>query len=211
MFGPPTLEIRHANEASCGDLQLIFGTRGQAARCQCQRYKLRPRETFAAQPVEERVARLQDQTGCGDPLAAATSGLVAYRGGEPVGWCAVEARPHLPGLRHSQVPWQGRDENREDSTIWAITCVFARAHFRRQGISKALIEAAVEFARSGGAAAVEAYPMTTRAAISEELHVGTLDSYLGAGFTELTRPTPRRAVVRIDFDSLSSRHARNSR
>lgn len=207
MSGPPTLEIRPAHQASCEDLQVIFGTRGQAARCQCQRCKLRPRETFAAQPVEERAARLRDQTGCSDPLAPFTSGLVAYQAEEPVGWCAVEPRPHFPGLRHSQVPWQGRDEDREDASVWAITCVFARAGFRTQGISRALIEAAVKFARSGGATAVEAYPMTTRAAISEELHVGTLDSYLGAGFTELTRPTPRRAVVRIDFDSLSSRHA----
>ncbi|USQ77084.1 GNAT family N-acetyltransferase [Ornithinimicrobium cryptoxanthini] len=206
MSGPSPLVIRPANEAGCEDLQQVFGTRGQAARCQCQRYRLRPRETFATQPVEERIARLQDQTGCGDPCASETSGLVAYLDAEPVGWCAVAPRPHLPGLRHSQVPWQGRDEDREDATVWAITCVFARAHFRRQGISRALILEAAQFARSRGAAAVEAYPMT-RAAISEELHVGTLTSFLEAGFTELGRPTARRAVVRLDFPSLSSRHA----
>lgn len=195
--------IRPANEAGCEDLQQVFGTRGQAARCQCQRYKLRPRETFAGQPVEERIARLQDQTGCGDPRAGETSGLVAYLDGEPVGWCAVEPRPRFPGLHHSQVPWQGRDEDREDPTVWAITCVFARAHFRRQGISRALIQEAAAFARSHGAAAVEAYPMT-RAAISEELHVGTLAAFLEAGFIELGRPTVRRAVVRLDFPSLCS-------
>lgn len=30
-----------ANEANCEDLQTIFGTRGAAATCHCQRYKLR--------------------------------------------------------------------------------------------------------------------------------------------------------------------------
>ena len=193
------LEIRPANEAACEDLQVVFGTRGQGARCQCQRYKLLPRENFAEQPVEERMARLRAQTDCGNPEAIVTSGLVAYLDGEPVGWCAVEPRPEFPGLRHSQVPWAGREEDRGDPSVWAITCVFARARFRRQGLGTELVLAAVEFARARGAAALEAYPMTTKTAIDEELHVGTIGTYLDAGFTEVTRPTKRRAVVRIDF------------
>lgn len=193
------LEIRPANEAACGDLETVFGSRGQASRCQCQRYKLLPRESFGSQPVEERISRLRDQTDCGNPGGDRTSGLVAYLDGEPVGWCAVEPRPNFPGLRHSQVPWAGRDEDREDTSVWAITCVFARAGFRKRGIAKALIHHAVTFARERGAAALEAYPMTTKAAIDEELHLGTIGSYLEAGFHELSRPTARRAVVRIDF------------
>lgn len=194
-----TLRIRPANEASWEDLQTVFGTRGPGARCQCQRYKLLPRENFAGQPVEERQLRLREQTACGLPDAPNTSGLVAYLEGEAVGWCAVQPRPEFPGLQHSPVPWAGRDEDPRDPTVWAITCVFARAHFRRQGVATSLIAAACDFARSGGAAALEAYPMTTGAAISEELHHGILSSYLAAGFTELTRPTQRRAVVRIDL------------
>nr|WP_281496756.1 GNAT family N-acetyltransferase [Ornithinimicrobium sp. F0845] len=193
------MTVRPANEASCNDLQTVFGTRGQAARCQCQRYKLLPRENFAEQPVEERASRLREQTECGDPDAPTTSGLVAYLDGEPVGWCAVQPRPEFPGLRHSQVPWAGREEDREDTSVWAITCVFARAHFRKQGLATELIREAVDFARARGAAALEAYPMTTKAAIDEELHVGTIGTYLEAGFREVTRPTLRRAVVRIDF------------
>lgn len=34
----------------------------------------------------------RDETGCGDPAALTTSGLVAYSGAEPVGGCAVEPR-----------------------------------------------------------------------------------------------------------------------
>src|SRR5262247_1563919 len=86
------LTIVPANEARWEDLQAVFGTRGQAAYCQCQRYKLRPREAFAKFPVEERAFRLREQTACGRPDSATTSGLVAYLGGEPAGWCAVEPR-----------------------------------------------------------------------------------------------------------------------
>ena len=52
------MRIVPANEASWEDLQAIFGTRGTAARCQCQRYKLRPNEAFRKFPVEERQFRL---------------------------------------------------------------------------------------------------------------------------------------------------------
>jgi hypothetical protein len=40
-----------ANEASWADLQTVFGTRGPASRCQCQRFKLARRESFASFPA----------------------------------------------------------------------------------------------------------------------------------------------------------------
>ena len=41
--------------------------------------------------------------------------------------------------------------------------------------------------------------MTSKNAILEELHVGTERTFADAGFAEITRPTLRRAVMRIDF------------
>ena len=73
-------------------------------------------------------------------------------------------------LRNQKVPWSGRDEDKQDCTVCAITCLFARAGFRRQRISRALIPAAVRVARDRGARAIEAYPMTTSHAIDEELY-----------------------------------------
>ncbi len=81
---PSPISIVPANRASFEDLQAVFGTRGPASRCQCQRFKLRPREAFAKFPVEERAHRLRTQTECGRPDSATTSGLVAYLDGEPV-------------------------------------------------------------------------------------------------------------------------------
>jgi GNAT superfamily N-acetyltransferase len=194
------IRVVPANEASCEDLQAIFGTRGQASRCQCQRYKLQPRESFASFPVEERAHRLRQQTECGHPASETTSGLVAYVDEEPAGWCAVEPRTAYTGLvRNNRVPWLNRAEDKADDSVWAVTCLFARAGFRRRGISRALVRAAVDFARERGARAIEGYPMTTTEVISEELHVGTRGVFAAAGFTEVSRPTLRRVVMRIDF------------
>ncbi|HET6548306.1 MAG TPA: GNAT family N-acetyltransferase [Solirubrobacter sp.] len=194
------LSVVPANEASWEDLQKVFGTRGQASRCRCQRYKLRPRESFSSFPVEERAHRLRVQTECGHSGSNTTSGLVAYLDGEPAGWCAVEPRSAYEGLvRNARVPWEGRAEDKADDTVWAVTCLFTRAGFRKRGISRALASAAVGFARERGARAIEAYPITTQDVILEELHVGTEGVFAAAGFTEVSRPTLRRVVMRIDF------------
>lgn len=196
----PALSIVPANEVSWEDLQTVFGSRGQASRCQCQRYKLRPRESFASFPVEERAHRLRQQTDCGHPRSGTTSGLVAYLMGEPVGWCAVEPRTAYEGLvRNHRVPWEGRAEDRTDDSVWVVTCFLTRAGFRKRGISRALARAAVDFARERGARAIEGYPMTTKDVILEELHVGTEGVFADAGFTEVSRPTSRRVVMRSDF------------
>jgi GNAT superfamily N-acetyltransferase len=174
-----------------------------AATCQCQRYKLAPKESFGSFPVEERAFRLREQTDCGNPGSGATCGLVAYLDDEPVGWAAVEPRNAYAGLvRVYRVPWEGRAEDKNDPTVWAVTCLFTRAGRRRRGISYALAEASVEHARRSRGRALEAYPMVMepgQSMIIEELHVGTRSVFAAAGLTEVHRPTPRRAVMRIDF------------
>ena len=58
--GESAISVVPANHASCDDLQAVFGTRGTAWWCQCQRYKLRPREAFRSFPIEERTRRLHE-------------------------------------------------------------------------------------------------------------------------------------------------------
>lgn len=194
------LTVVPANRVAWADLQKVFGTRGSTSRCQCQRYKLAPGEYFAGFPAEVRQERLRQQTESGHPRSRTTSGLVALRDGEPVGWVAVEPRPAYGGLvRHSRVAWVGRDEDRADEGVWAVTCFVTRVGHRKRGVSRVLAVAAVDFARERGARAVEGYPMTTTAAIEEELHVGTVRTFAEAGFRQVAHPTPRRVVMRIDF------------
>ena len=196
----PQLRIAPANEASWEDLRSIFGTRGDPSRCHCQRFKMQPRESWASVGADELAFRLRQQTDCGHPESETTSGLVAYLDGVPVGWCAVEPRSGYPRLlRNNRVPWEGRTEDKTDDSVWAVTCFVTRTGFRRRGISRALARAAVDFARQRGARALEGYPITRKDVLPSELHVGSQAAFGAAGFTEVTRPTIRRAVMRIDF------------
>jgi len=68
----------------------------------------------------------------------------------------------------------------------------------------ALARATVDFARERGARALEGYPMLTEpgqdlAWGKGELYVGSRNVFEAAGFREVSHPTPRRYVMRIDF------------
>jgi GNAT superfamily N-acetyltransferase len=100
---------------------------------------------------------LREQTDCGHPRSGTTSGVVAYVDDEPAGWGNVEPRAAYPYFR--SVPWRKRDEDRTDSSIWAVPCFITRSGFRRRGVSYALARAAADFARQRGARALEGYSM----------------------------------------------------
>ena len=100
------------------------------------------------------------------------------------------------------MPWEGRTEDKLDDSVWAVTCFVTRAGYRRRGISRALARAALDFARERGARALEGYPMLTNRGQDiawGELHVGSRSSFEAAGYREVTHPTPRRFVMRVDF------------
>jgi GNAT superfamily N-acetyltransferase len=184
--------VQPVNESLFDDVQTIFGTRGQPARCQCQGYRL----GWYAQHsdnVQGRRELLRDQVMEGH-------GLVAYLDCEPVGWCSLAPRSDYAYLR--QTTWKGRTEDKDDASIWAVTCFVTRPGFRHQGVSRALAASTIDLPREHGALAVEAYPMKPapgKEITWGEMHVGALSAFLAAGYRIVHVPSLRRAVVRYDY------------
>jgi GNAT superfamily N-acetyltransferase len=198
---PAQLSIIPANQASWADLQAVFGTADYPGMCYCQHYKTRDCH-WSSLSGEERHRRLREQTRCDNPRARTTSGLVAYLGQEPVGWVAVDPRTAYPRLPKVRTVWSGRQEDKTDDGVWAVTCFVTRKGYRKRGITYALAAATVGFARDQGARALEAYPMITspgKEITWGELHVGSRQVFADAGFTEVSHPSPRRVVMRMDF------------
>lgn len=195
------LRILPANRASWDELKTVLC----AGSCHCQRFKI-PHAQWRAVDAAERARRFRAQTRCGDPKAPSSSGLVAFLGGgkarQPVGWCAVEPRSVYERLAWSPVPWAGRTEDKRDPSVWAITCFVVRPGYRRRGLMPILARAAAAHARAQGARAVEAYPLITTPGEDipwGELHMGSRNALAAAGFTEVSRPTKRRVVMRMEF------------
>ena len=199
-FAAQDVRIAPANEASWADLEAVFGA-ADPGRCRCQRFKVTG-WMWRDSTQEERTAMLREQTACDEPGAPATSGLVAYVGEEPAGWVAVEPRTAYRKLRTLRVPWSGRDEDKDDDGVWAVTCFVVRKGFRGRGLTYHLARATVEHARRRGARALEAYPMIAapgQVVTWGEMHVGARQVFADAGFAEIGRPTVRRVVMRVDL------------
>lgn len=189
---PMAIMVQPVNASLFDDVQTIFGTKGQAARCQCQGYRMGWHARHS-DDVQGRRELLCDQVTEGH-------GLVAHLDGEPAGWCSMAPRIDYTYLR--QTTWKGRHEDQDDASIWAVTCFVTRAGFRHQGVSRALAAGTVDLARNEGARAVEAYPMKPapgKDVTWGEMHVGALSAFLAAGFRIVHQPSLRRAIVRYDF------------
>lgn len=117
-------------------------------------------------------------------------GLIGYEDGRPVGWVSLSPRDDYERLRRSPVM-----KPVDDKPVWSIVCFFVDSKARGKGISEALLEAAVEYARTKGATLVEAYPVDKKEKVWTSWF-GTKPMYDRAGFKEVARRTETRPVMR---------------
>src|SRR5918912_1331958 len=74
------------------DLERLFGPNGAYYNCWCMFWRLR-RKDFAAATADERKQGLRKWVRSG-----AAPGLLAYRGGKPVAWCALAPREEYAAI-----------------------------------------------------------------------------------------------------------------
>src|SRR5690606_18659956 len=75
----------------------------------------------------------------------------------------------------------------DDQPVWSVVCFVIRAGFRRQGHAGALLDGAVEYAKSRGATIVEGYPADVGADKIDlsSAYVGTLSLFERHGFAKV--------------------------
>jgi GNAT superfamily N-acetyltransferase len=107
-------------------------------------------------------------------------GVLAYDDGEVAGWAAVAPRSELPFARSRKIP------HVDDLPVWSVWCIRVRPGHRGRGISHDLLDGAVAYARSQGAAAVEGYPVDNQGEKVDTTmaYVGTRTLFERAGFTK---------------------------
>jgi GNAT superfamily N-acetyltransferase len=168
------------------DAEAVIGGCGTAGKCWCS-YWFRAAADARRDWGEPNRVWFRGLVRAGPP-----PGLLAYRDGAPAAWACVAPRGRLARLARSR-----RFKPLDAKPVWSVACfVTAKAH-RRGGLMRALIAAAESHARAHGAPALEAYPFDRQPGTgSGDLYPGTLAAFLDAGFTEMARPLPRRAIVR---------------
>ncbi|MCR2792370.1 GNAT family N-acetyltransferase [Microbacterium sp. zg.Y625] len=184
------ITIEPATSQRFDDIQHAFMDGGDGAECQCMWWLLTGGD-WNGTPEDERIEMFRAEVDAGPP-----PGLIAYLDGTPAAWARVGPRTKQPRLARTR-NYAASPDPFDDPDVWAVSCFVVRREFRGNGLSEALLDAAVEYARDSGARTVEGYPIdvTVKKTPANDLYHGTLSIFEKAGFTEVARPKPQIAIV----------------
>ena len=90
-------------------------------------------------------------------------------------------------------------ERAEDESVWLLPCLFVGVEYRGLGVTYALVRSAVDLACLEGAVAIEGWPLAGSGGQSSDAFVGREKVYEALGFSCVQRPSPQRAIMRLEF------------
>jgi len=190
-----TIEVRPATTERFDDVATMLGPRNPASSvCWCLSHRVDAKTNRAlVGPARGDYVRML----CAGPVAP---GVLGYEDGQVVGWAAVAPRAELPFARSTKIP------HVDDLAVWSVWCVRVRPGHRGRGISHALLDGAVAYARSQAAPAIEGYPVDNagRRVDLTMAYVGTRALFERAGFVKVADTTSvsggfPRVLMRLDL------------
>jgi GNAT superfamily N-acetyltransferase len=172
------------------DFERLFGERGAYGGCWCMFWRM-PSSTWSRSTKERNKQGMKAIAQSGPP-----PGLLAYLGDEAVGWVSVGPREAFPRIERSRTL-----KRLDDRPTWSVNCFFVAKPHRGKSLMLELLKAAVEYARSQGAAIIEGYPREPRGS-----RVGTMEGYRGiasvfreAGFRKVRRRVQGKFISRYQL------------
>lgn len=178
-------DVRPLTSATWPAVEDLFGPAGGSNGCWCMYWRVGPRYHERPRTENKRDLRSLAESG-------RQTGLLAFDGALAVGWCQLAPRAELTWLARAR--YLGPVD---DLPVWSVPCFFVRRSYRHQGVTGALVDAAVEVARHAGAPALEAYPVDTDTpGHTTNLFPGVASVFLRRGFEVVARRRHDRPIMR---------------
>lgn len=178
-------------------LARLFESQRNTRRCWCMAFCL-TRSQFAAGWL---TGGNQRKFSAMAATSSTPMGILASQAAEPVGWCACGPRSRYVAATNPRNKIMQNRARDEDEIVWLLPCLFVRADRRGQGVTHALIRAAVELARSEGASAIEAWPLAESERRSGDAFLGREQVFNELGFHCVERPSPVRVIMRLELEA----------
>ena len=181
----PDLECHPLTPERWGDFETLFGPKGAYGGCWCMWPRLRSKD-FRGKSGAQNKQAMRDAVDSGEE-----PGLLAYGGGEPIGWVALAPRERYALLEHSRTL-----KRVDDRPVWSIVCFVIDKRARGRGMMAKLLSAAVDYAARHGATIVEAYPVEPAGKLTGYSgFTGIASTFRRAGFVEV-RASQQQPVMR---------------
>jgi GNAT superfamily N-acetyltransferase len=182
-----TLEFHPVTPDRWRDMKALFGPRGACGGCWCM-YWRGTRKQFEMRKGAGNRRAMKRIIDSGE-----IPGILAYTGGEPIAWCSIAPRERFSALERSRILAPV-----DDRPVWSVVCFFVTKQYRRRGVSKAILEAAVRYARDAGARIIEGYPVEPKKGTTPDpfAYTGLASTFRAAGFTEVARRSETRPIMR---------------
>lgn len=175
------------------DLAALLGSDASAARCWCMWF-IDSVKSFHAAGADGNRAKFEALARS----SAEPMGLLAYRDGKAVAWCAVG--PMERYSRALRTPTL-RDCACAEQPAWFVPCFFVHPEHRRSGVTQVLLEHAVSLAAQHGAKLVAGFPASgSRPAGSGDRQVGCESVFASQGFVAVHRPSDKRVVMQLTVE-----------
>jgi len=175
------------------DVERLFGPNGACAGCWCMCWRA---ESYKAW-MEMRGARAKKAFN-NLVQGGKAHGMLAFAENEPVGWCSFGPRQDFPVLEQLEAYKRNDTKN-----VWSITCFFVHRKWRRKGLTRGLLNAAVEAMKNRGVKIVEGYPVTTtkdgRRLSPSWAWTGPLKIFEELGFKTVQSTHPLKPLVRLEL------------
>ncbi|WP_440103702.1 GNAT family N-acetyltransferase [Glutamicibacter mishrai] len=167
-----SLRIEPLTESRMEDFAAVVNPNHRQKHCWCLSHRL------SAQEIRERGGEDRYEAMCSLAREKIAPGVIAYLGDQPVGWCSISPRAQIPKLENSKLI-----RPVDDLRVWSIICMVVRGGYRRRGVNRQMVLGALEYAKSLGAPAVEAYPVDPEGRMDLTMaYVGTRKMFEEAGF-----------------------------
>ncbi len=172
----------------------LFGSKGACGNCWCMSFRLKNSDFVAGKSNDGNKKAMKDLVWKGKP-----TGILAIYQNNAVAWSAFSPREDFIKLENSRI-----HKRIDDKPVWSIPCTFISKEYRRKGLSVALLNGVVNYAKENQICTLEAYPtIPTKGKLPDAFAwIGLFKSFDRAGFKIVDRTSKNRPMVRYKIDEV---------
>lgn len=170
----------------------LLGEKGACGHCWCMSFRLKNSDYKTGKANNGNKKAMKKLVWNDKP-----TGILAMYQNKAIAWSAFAPREDFMKLENSMV-----HKRIDDKPVWSIPCTFIAKAYRRKGLSVALLNGVIKYAKENNISTLEAYPtIPTKGKLPDAFAwIGLVKSFDRAGFKIVDQTSKNRPMVRYSIN-----------